>query len=156
MVRSGLILGALALFVSAGATLISPVCVPCIAIFLGLGAGYLAGLFDKPATSSATSKAGAIGGAVGGIGAILGQVIGAVINSTIVGPQGLQSIYEKLGVPTGNMNLTQTYWIGVVGGTLCFSVLDVLLMAGFGAVGALLWWQTTGKNAVPPAPTVVG
>ncbi len=148
MVRAGLMLGALALLVSAGATLISPVCAPCVAIFLGLGAGYLASVFDKPTTSAATSKSGAIGGAIGGVGAILGQILGAIINSTIVGPQNLQAIYEKLGVPTSGMNLAQTYWIGMVGGTVCFSVLDVLVMAGFGAVGGLLWWQAAGKNEI--------
>ncbi len=156
MVRAGLILGAVALVVAAGATLLSPLCAPCISVFLGLAAGYAAGTFDKPPSSSATSKAGAIGGAIGGIGAILGQIIGAVINSSIVGPEGLQKIYETFGIPTASMDLGRTYWIGVVGGTLCFSVIDIVVMAGFGAVGALLWWQTTGKNANPPAPTVIG
>ncbi len=146
MVRSGLILGGLALLVSAGATLISPVCAPCVAIFLGLGAGYLASAFEKPTTSASTSKAGAISGAIAGAGAILGQIVGAIINSTLVGPENLQAIYEKLGVPTSGMNLAQTYWIGMVGGTACFSVLDVLVMAGFGAVGGLLWWRTAGQR----------
>ncbi len=156
MVRSGLIVGALALIVAAGATLLSPLCVPCFAVFLGLGAGYLAGVFDKPSTSSSTSRVGAIGGAIGGVGAIVGQIIGAIINGAVVGPEGLQKVYQAFGVPTSGMNLGQTYWIGVVGGTLCFSVLDILAMAGFGAVGALLWWQSTGKNAAPPAATVIG
>lgn len=155
MYRAGWIVGAVALFVAAGAALLSPVCAPCFSIFLGLGAGYLAGVFDKPATSTATSKVGAIGGAIGGGGAILGQIIGALINSSIVGPEGLQNIYQKLGVPTASLNLSQTYWIGMVGGTLCFSVLDIIVMAGFGAVGGLLWWQTAGKNAAPPTPTAV-
>ncbi len=156
MIRAGLILGAVALVVAAGAALLSPLCAPCASILLGLAAGYIAGVFDKPTSSGATSKVGAISGVMGGIGAILGQIIGAVINSSIVGPEGLQRIYETLGIPTASMDLGRTYWIGVVGGTLCFSVIDIVVMAGFGAVGALLWWQTTGKNANPPAPTVVG
>ncbi len=156
MYRAGLILGGLALVVAAGATLISPLCAPCTAVFLGLAAGYLASVFDKPATSASTSKVGAISGAIAGAGAILGQIIGAVINSSIMGPDSLQSIYQKLGVNTAGMNVTQLYWLGIVGGALCFSVLDVLLMAGFGAVGGLLWWRTAGKNANPPTPTVIG
>ncbi len=146
MVRSGLILGALALIIAAGATLISPICAPCTAIFLGLAAGYLASVFDKPSTSASTSRVGAISGAIAGAGAILGQVLGTVINSAIIGPDNLQAIYQKLGVPTSGIDLVQTYWIGLVGGTVCFSVLDVLVMAGFGTVGGLLWWQTAGKN----------
>ncbi len=156
MVRSGLIVGALALLVTAGATLLSPVCAPCFTIFLGLAAGYLAGVFDKPATSSATSKAGAVSGAIGGVGAIFGQILGTVINATVIGPEGLQNIYRQLGVPTGAMDLTRTYWIGAVGGALCFSVLDILLMATFGAVGGLLWWRVTGEHAGPSAPTFAG
>ncbi len=156
MIRSGLILGALALLVTAGATLLSPVCAPCSTIFLGLAAGYLAGVFDKPLTSSSTSRVGAIGGAIGGVGAIFGQIIGTAINAAVVGPEGLQNIYQQLGVPTGAMDLTRTYWIGTVGSALCFSVLDTLLMAAFGAVGGLLWWRISGKNAGPSTPTFAG
>ncbi len=156
MVRSGLILGALALFVAAGSTLISPLCAPCALIFLGLGAGYLAGVFDKPSTSGSTTKIGAIGGAVGGMGAILGQIIGTVINGFIMTPQQLQGIYQAFGLPTGGPGFTEGYWIGIVGGAICFSVVDVLVMAGFGALGGLLWWRTTGRNATPPAPTLAG
>ncbi len=156
MYKSGLILAAVALFVAAGATLITPLCAPCAAVFLGLGAGYLSAVFEKPSTSNSTTRAGAIGGAIGGVGAILGQIIGTVINVAIVGPQGLQQMYERLGVPTGSMDLGRTYWIGAIGGAACFSLLDIVLMAGFGALGGLLWWQSSGKNAAPPAPTAVG
>lgn len=154
MVKSGLILGALALFVAAGATLISPLCAPCAAIFLGLGAGYLAGVFEKPLTSSATSRVGAIGGALGGVGAILGQIIGTVLNGFIVGPAGMEKIYQNLGLP-GGPSSAQVYYGGLVGGAVCFSLLDVLLMAGFGALGGLLWWRMNGRNAAPPPPTPV-
>jgi hypothetical protein len=149
--KSGLILGALALFVAAGATLISPICAPCAVIFLGLGAGYLAGVFDNPATTNSATRAGAIGGAVGGAGAILGQILGAVLNNFIMGPQDLQTVYQNLGLPTGGPGVEQGYWIGVVGSAICSSLLDVLLMAAFGALGAYLWWQTTGKNLNRPA-----
>jgi hypothetical protein len=47
------------------------------------------------------------------------------------------------------MDIPLTYWLGMVGGTLCFSVLDIIITAGFGAAGGLLWWQTAGRNAPP-------
>ncbi len=148
MYKSGLILGVVALFVAAGATLLSPLCAPCAAIFLGLGAGFLAGVFDKPSDNNAIAKVGAIGGAVGGSGAVLGQIIGAVINSYVMGPQGAQQFTQSLGLPTsGGPGFEGGYWVAVFGGAICLSLLDVLLMAGFGALGGLLWWQTTGKNA---------
>ncbi len=149
MYKSGLIVGVVALFVAAGATLLSPLCTPCAAVFLGLTAGFLAGVFNKPADNNATAKVGAIGGAVGGVGAILGQVIGTVLNGVLVGPERLQQFNQQLGLPFEGAVPHQTYWLGLVGGGICFSLLDVLLMAGFGALGGLLWWQTTGKNARP-------
>lgn len=149
MYKSGLIIGGIALLVAAGATFLSPLCAPCAVIFLGLGAGYLSGLFDKPTTTNATTRAGATGGAVGGVGAVLGQVVGAVINGVLVGPQGAQQFSQLLGLPSGGPGYEQGYWIGVVGSALCFSLLDVALMAAFGALGGYVWWQTSGKNANP-------
>ncbi len=156
MYKSGMILAALSLFVAAGATLISPVCAPCAALFLGLGAGYLAGVFDKAPSNNAASKAGAIGGALAGIGALLGQVLGTVINATLVSPETIQKIYQNFGLPSAGPGFSQSYWVGLVGSAICLSVLDVLVMAGTGALGGMLWWQTTGKNARPPAPTAIG
>ncbi len=157
MYRSGLILGIAALFVAAGATLVSPVCAPCAIVFLGLGAGYLAGVYEKPSTSSAASRVAAIGGALGGLGALLGQGLGTAINGALVGPQGAQRVSQVLGMqlPTG-AGFEQTYWILQVGTAACLGLLDVLLMAAFGALGGLLWWQTSGKNANPPAPPLMG
>ena len=153
MYKSGLILGVLTLFVAAGSTVISPLCAPCAAIFLGLGAGYLAGVFDKPATANSASKAGAIGGAVGAVGAVLGQVAGTAINTYIMTPQDLEALYKNLGIAAGGPGFLQGYWAGMVASAICFSILDVLLMAGFGALGAYLWWRTTGQYTNPPSIT---
>jgi hypothetical protein len=153
MHKAALILGSAAFLVATGATLLSPLCAPCAAVFLGLVAGYVAGVFDKPLSSSATTRAGAAGGAVGAIGAVAGQMVGAALNAMMVGPQGLQNIYQQLGLPTGGPAFNQGYWFGIVGGALCFSVLDILLMAGFGALGGLIWWQTSGRKAGPGSPT---
>jgi hypothetical protein len=49
MKKSGLIAGIAALLLAFGAaSVVSPVCVPCLAFAFGLLAGYLAGVFDKP------------------------------------------------------------------------------------------------------------
>jgi hypothetical protein len=149
MYKSGLLVGILALLVAAGATLLSPLCTPCAVVFLGLGAGYLAGVFDRPASTNRATRAGAIGGAVGGVGALIGQIAGAVINSVVMGPQGAQQFVQSLGLPSSGGSAFQGgYWATVVGGAVCFSLLDVLLMAAFGALGAYLWWQITGRHAV--------
>lgn len=147
MYKSGLIAGGLTLLIAIGATLLSPLCTPCLVVFLGAGAGYLAGVFDKPITKNASTKAGVIGGAVGGVGAIIGQMIGAGLNAFIMGPQGAQQFNENFGLPSGGAGFEQGYWFGLVGSAVCVSLIDILLMAGFGALGGLLWWQMTGKNA---------
>lgn len=156
MYRSGLILGGITLLISAVVTAaISPICTPCFVIFLGVGAGYVTGLFNKPPSNGIASKAGAISGALAGIGALLGLSIGSAINGFVVGPeralQFSQPFMQQLGLPT--MNAAQyatTYWFAIVGWALFCGIADIVLMAGTGALGGLLWWQTTGKSATPP------
>src|SRR5512140_2867923 len=105
MYRSGLILGAVALWVAAVVTAgISPLCTPCFVLFVGLGAGYVSGLFDKPPSNNDASKVRAISGAIAGIGAVMGLSIGSTINGIVVGPErALQMsgpLIQSLGLPT--------------------------------------------------------
>jgi len=146
MRKSGLIFGAVALFLCVGAALLSPLCVPCLALFLGLGAGYLAGVFDKPADNGGASRAGAMGGLIAGVGALLGQMIGAGINGVIVGPENASRIIEQMGLPSGSGDFGTVYWFGLIGGGCCLGILDIALMAGLGALGGILWWQISGKK----------
>jgi hypothetical protein len=70
MLKSGLIVGAVMLVLSLGGSLITPLCVPCLALIVGIGAGYLAGTFDKPLASGASAQVGAGAGAIAGVGAL--------------------------------------------------------------------------------------
>lgn len=147
MYRSGIILAIISLVVAIGATLLSPLCTPCASLFLGVAAGFLAGVFDSPQDNNASAKAGAIAGAIGGIGAMLGQFVGAGVNGALMGPEQTAQLLEQFGLNVaGQTDIASTYWISLVGGAVCFGLLDVALMAGLGAVGGLLWWQITGKN----------
>ncbi len=40
-----------------------------------------------------------------------------------------------------------SYWAGLIGSTVCFGLLDIALMAGFGVVGALAWGKFLRKNS---------
>ncbi len=151
MLKSGLIVGVVAFILSIGAALVTPLCVPCLALLFGLVAGYLTGLFDKPANNGAAAKAGALAGVIGGIGAMLGQIVGAVINSLVMGPAGAARLANTLGLPTTG-GFSSGYWVGVIGMTVCTSALDILFMAGLGAVGGIIWWQMSGAAKQPPAP----
>ena len=157
MLKSGLILGVVALLLAIGAALLSPLCVPCLTLLLGLGAGYLAGAFDKPSEKRGSTKSGAIAGAIGGAGALIGQAVGAVINSQLVGPGGAIQLIRQLGIqlPSGTTpaDIATGYWGGVIGSTCCLGLFDVALMAGLGALGGLLWWQVAGskRSVLPPS-----
>ena len=147
MLKAGIIIGLVALLFAVGVALISPLCVPCLSLLLGLGAGYLAGVFEKPEEGNQTLKIGALAGVIGGIGMALGQVIGAVINSIIIGPEGAAQMIESFGLQTGGpAAIGSSYWFGVIGGTVCFGLVDIALMAGFGVLGALAWGKFQRKN----------
>lgn len=144
MVKAGLILGAVMLILGIGGSLITPICVPCLAILAGVGAGYLAGVYEKPLTSGDSAKAGAIAGVIGGAGALLGQIVGGVINATTVDLQDAMDLLEQFGLPTTyDPNL---FFISQIGGGVCLGLLDIVLMAGLGALGGILWQQIAGKN----------
>jgi hypothetical protein len=152
MLKSGLITAGVMLVLAIGVSLLSPICVPCLAIFVGLGAGYLAGLFDKPASNGAVAKAGAAAGAIGGVGAIVGHLIGGVINVFIVGPEKAMELMRQWGFPSDMLDSSNptAYYAGAFGGACCVGLVDLLLLAGLGALGGLLWWQITGKKAAAP------
>ena len=147
MIKSGMIGAAVSLILVVGLALLSPICVPCAALFLGLGVGFLAGVLDKPADGRGSAKAGAVAGVISGIGAALGQLIGAGLNSLLVGPEDAARMLQQLGVETvGSAGVGLGYWAGIVVSGLCFSFLDVALMAGMGALGGLAWMGIMGQG----------
>jgi hypothetical protein len=72
----------------------------------------------------------------------------------LIGPQRAQQLYQAFGIPSTGPGFSQLYWLGVAGSTLCVSLIDVLVMAAFGTLGAYIWWQTAGKNVSQPASTL--
>ena len=147
MKKSGLIIGGIAVIFSFAITLLSPFLLPCITPILGLAAGYMAGVFDHPRLKNAATKGGAKAAALGGLGMLLGQVVGAVINGVMVGPEGALMILNSFGFAAGSpAQLGGVYWTALVLSTTCISVFNIALMAGLGALGALIWWEVAGKN----------
>ncbi|MBN1920947.1 MAG: hypothetical protein JW892_06865 [Anaerolineae bacterium] len=150
MVKSGLIFGAVMLVVALGVTLLSPLCVPCAALFIGLGAGYVAGVFDKPRTNQAALKSGALAGVIAGAGGFIGQAIGTAINASVMSPDQVMELMRQFGIDASQMGGANVgYWGGLIGSAVCGGIFAVLLAAGLGAIGGILWWQMTGKNANP-------
>lgn len=150
MLKSGLIAAVVALIVGTLFTLISPICPPCVVLFVGLGAGYLAGVFDKLPAQDAAVKAGASAGAIGGVGAVVGQLIGGAINAWAVGPAGAADFIRQWGIPVEAPD-PASYWGGLIGMGCCAGLLDVALMTGLGALGGMLWYKMSGSKSVTPS-----
>src|SRR5205823_828611 len=92
------IVGAVMLVLGSIFAFVFPLCVSCLALFAGVGAGYLSGAFDKPADQGRSAKSGAGAGAIGGVGALAGHMIGGMALAVIRGPQGGAEIMRQFGV----------------------------------------------------------
>jgi hypothetical protein len=149
MIKSGLITAAVNLVLLTIVGWLFALCGPCLAIFIGLGAGYLAGLFDKPATNNLAVRAGAGAGAIGGVGAIVGHLIGGSITMLITPPEQAAAIYRSLGIDIDVSN-TAAYYAGGFGTACCFGIVGLALMAGLGALGGMLWYRMSGQSATQP------
>ena len=148
MTKAGLIIAGVMLVIGSVAAWFQPLlCVPCLALFAGVGGGYLAGQFDKPAAGNLAAKAGAGAGAIGGIGALLAHLIGGTITMLTVGQANAQAIAELLGTGTNPADNPAAYYGGALGAACCMGLFEVALLAGLGALGGLLWYQITGKNS---------
>jgi hypothetical protein len=156
MLRSGLILGAVMLVVGGALAFLFPLCVPCLALFAGAGAGYLAGAWDRPVDNGKSIQRGAGAGAIAGVGALVAHVAGGLASAVYLGPEGAAQFLDQLGLATGADEITPgMYYTSATFAGCCFGLFEVVLMAGLGALGGLLWWQITGKGrsggVMPPS-----
>jgi hypothetical protein len=149
MWKAGIIIG-IAVFVvifvaSAG---VSPLCgLFCVSPLAGVVAGYLAAVFDKPATGEGAARTGAIGGAIGGAGAFLGQAVAGVINA-LFAPQIAQFARRTFGTITD----VSTTRVVAFGWGLCGGLFDIVIMAGMGALFGYVWYRFVGSKNAPAAP----
>ncbi len=149
MWKAGIIIGIAAFALAfVGSVGLSPLCgLLCVSPVAGVIAGYLSSVFDKPITGEGGAKSGAIGGAVGGVGAFLGQALAGVINALFA-----RQIAQFAGRTFGTAVDVNAARVGALGWGLCGGVIDIIVMAGLGALGGYLWYQFVGSK---PAPTVL-
>jgi hypothetical protein len=148
MYKSAIAFGVFAFLLGLVVTFISPLCVPCCALFPGLGAGYFAGIFTKPLETKTAAKSGAVAGAISALGGLIGQMIGGAINAIFMGPEQAMTVLRNFtGLPAavGNTAPDSYYYFGAFGFPCCIGLFDIGLMALFGAAGGFLWWQTNKK-----------
>jgi len=149
MLKSGLISGAvmflLVLIAAAGLT---PLCALCVPLITGLLAGYLTGVFEKPAPDQALLR-GAGAGAIAGGMALVANVLAAIINAAILQNPQFQ-LNRLLGLPPAD---TTTVWIVQLGINFCIGLFNIVFTAALGVGGVAIWRSTAahGQNP-PPAP----
>lgn len=150
MIKAGLIGAAAGFIYIMSLTLLSPVCTVCLTPVLGLGVGYLAGWFDTPPSSDTSLVRGAVAGIITGFGVVIGQMLATVVNAILV------TNSEQLPILMGELGLTQLmvtdssqYWQATLTANSICSMFNLLLIAGLGAVGGLIWFQHRARAAVP-------
>jgi hypothetical protein len=152
MIKSGLIIGGAGLILGLFASLLSPVCSPCVALLLGLAAGFMVGVYERPLISGDAARQGAGGGAIAGSLLIVGGLIAAAINANAMETPGGQAFREMLGLPAAQSG---EIWAIQILLACCLGLINLALMTGLGAAGGAIWFSWKRDEAkdepIPPA-----
>lgn len=140
MIKAGLIGAVLGFIFVMSLTLVSPFCTPCLTPLLGLGIGYLAGWFDRPPKLEASLSVGAVAGSISGVAALLGQMLATVVNGVLITNwKELPLFMSDLGLP--QVLDTGQYWQTTLMANAFCSLINLVLMAGLGVIGGMIWFQ---------------
>jgi hypothetical protein len=158
--RGTWIAGGLAFGIAAIAGLLSSqLCAPCLMLPIGLAAGYLAarGREAVLATANAATQLGARAGVAVGLGALLGHLAGGALTA-LRGPEaGADILGWIVGGPGAVAPPAPTnpaaYYAILLGGTLCLGLVEVALLSGSAALGALIRYQQAGGGGRSTAIT---
>ena len=131
------------------------ICVPCIALVLGAGAGYFACRWEPPADQPSATRQGGTAGGVAGAATLLGNLVGGLMGAAILGPQGaeqsMESIARSLGVTVPQAPISPvTYYATALGTSACCGVVEIFIMALLGALAGMVWFRQT-RGDVPRA-----
>ena len=148
MLRAGLIGLLVGGVLSVGITLLFPPCTPCAAVFVGLGGGFLACMWERPPTAESGAVLAAKSGAIAGAGSLAGQMLGMLANGLLVGPEGATEAARTLGLPSTQLT-PATYWTyQIVLNSLC-GLTSLIIGAALGALGGFLWYQMAARKQAP-------
>lgn len=149
MIRAGLIGAGVSLVYVMSFTLLSPLCTLLITPLLGVGAGYLAGWFNKPLRVEAGLKGGAVAGFLTGVGAIAGQMLAGFVNAVLVtNSESLPQVLDEIGFSQFASIEPAEYWRATfLLNSLC-GTFNVALIVGLGALGGMIWVQRHHENSL--------
>jgi hypothetical protein len=149
MFKSSLIIVPITVLVILVTGLMSELCCcssPVAAVFLGLAAGVLCGVFEKPAQKSRALRRGAIAGAVAGTAALPAQVLGEIVVALALAGSGKVDI-SLFGVPAASATVDLWNWaLNALFAATLYGLISAAIMAGTGAVGSGVWFRIHGKG----------
>ncbi len=149
MIKAGLIGAGAGFIYIMSVTLLSPFCTLCLTPLLGLGVGYLAGWFDTPPKSDTSVVHGAVAGVITGFGVVLGQMLATVVNAILVtNSEQLPILMRELGLAELIITDSNQYWQATLTANSICSMFNLLMIAGLGAVGGLIWFQQKARASV--------
>jgi hypothetical protein len=150
MVKSSAIVGIITFILVLLSGLLYNICClvsPVIAIVLGLAAGFLCSVFEKPVDSEKAAVRGAIAGAVTGAVALVAETIGGTIAQYILYQgENVQACLPGLCAEGSAPVSLANAMLGAVFNACFCGLILLAVMAGLGAVGAVLWIKTSGKK----------
>ncbi|MBN2086647.1 MAG: hypothetical protein JW748_15635 [Anaerolineales bacterium] len=155
MVKSSAIVGVVTFFLVLISGLLYNICClvsPLLAVVLGLAAGFLCSVFEKPVDAEKAAVRGGIAGAITGAVALIAETIGATI-AQYIGYQGgnvqacLPGLCEEGAAPVAMTNAM----LGAVFNSCFCGLILLAVMAGLGAAGAVVWMKTSAKKKTGPA-----
>jgi hypothetical protein len=156
MIKSGIIVGAIAFVYLLVTSIAMGLCTPVEAIILGLFAGALAVFFDKPQLANKAALSGGVAGLIAGILGIIGNVVGTLVKTYVIfTPETVNSLAGQItGMGSSSFDSTSST-LGTFVSLGCCVILDLVLMVGLGALGGYFWYQYKGKNVAPPPPQTI-
>jgi len=133
------------------------ICLPCLGLVLGAGAGYFACQVQAPADQSSATRVGAMAGGLAGAITLLGSLIGGLLGAAILGPAGAQAEMQSIGsalcvtVPQTVLSPV-TYYGSALASSACCGIVVVFIMALLGALAGMVWFRQT-RGDVPRVRT---
>jgi hypothetical protein len=149
VIKAGLIGAIAGLIYIMSLTLLSPFCTLCLTPLLGIGVGYLAGWFDTPPNSEVSLVRGAVAGGITGLGVVIGQMLASVVNAILVtNSEELPKLLRQIGLSELVIADSNQYWQATLTANSICSFFNLLIIAGLGAVGGLLWFQRRQRASI--------
>ncbi|MBN2084010.1 MAG: hypothetical protein JW748_02210 [Anaerolineales bacterium] len=127
---------------------------PFTAVFLGLAAGALCALVEKPLHRDRALKRGAIAGAIAGFAAVPAQVLGEIAVALAIAGSGQVDI-SLFGLPQASATVDLWNWaLNAFFAASLYGLLAAAIMTGTGAAGGAIWFRVYRRKNTEPGTGV--